>query len=155
MKHAYFGTAPCEWTRTIVVRDHQVSSDLNCTGDVTAAQLDAVAPFVQKASDFDARARAAMATVGEDDGAVGQYFEHHVAELSDDEFLRIFRTKVRSEVSRAQMLAGIQLVRIGLYPAAEHATAVFDYSIDVTATNYILAVSFDALGDVSSIAMES
>jgi hypothetical protein len=46
-------------------------------------------------------------------------------------------------------------VRIGLYPAKGHQTAVFDYSLDPAVTNYVLAVSFDASGMVTSIEMES
>jgi hypothetical protein len=46
-------------------------------------------------------------------------------------------------------------VRIGLHPADELRTAVFDYSLDPTVTNDALAVSFDASGKVTSIEMES
>jgi hypothetical protein len=49
----------------------------------------------------------------------------------------------------------LQLKRIGLYPGAEGYVAVFDYTIDQEATDYILVVEFDADGEVYGISMDS
>jgi hypothetical protein len=67
--------------------------------------------------------------------------------------IRLFGTTDSSELSQdRRVLSRLQLMRIRLYPADEHQTAIFDYSLDPAVTNYVLAVSFDASGKVSDSA---
>jgi hypothetical protein len=155
MEHSYFGATPWNRTHTIAVGGRQVSADLNCDEQVTSAQLDVVARFVQQPTKFDVLAREAMAVNPDPTYSTLLYVEHHLAELSKDDLQRLFGTTARSELSQERVLSCLQLVRIGLYPADEHQTAVFDYSLDPTVTNYVLAVSFEASGKVTSIEMES
>ena len=155
MEHSYFGVAPWNRTRTVDVGGRPVSADLSCDEQVTSAQLDVVATFVQQPTRFDFLAREAMALNPDPTYSTRLYVEHHLAELSEDELQRLFGTTARSELSPERVLSSLQPVRIGLYPADEHQTAVFDYSLDPTVTNYVLAVSFNALGKVTSIEMES
>jgi hypothetical protein len=155
MEHSYFGATPWNWTHTIAVGGRQVSTDLNCDEQVTGAQLDVVATFVQQATKFDVLAREAMAANPDPTYSTLLYVEHHLAELSEGDLLRLLGTTAISELSQARVLSCLQLVRIGLYPSDEHQTAVFDYSLDPAVTNYVLSVSFAASGVVTSIEMES
>jgi hypothetical protein len=44
---------------------------------------------------------------------------------------------------------------VGLYPADETRTAVFDYTLDGDVTDYLVVVCFGADGEVASVDMES
>jgi hypothetical protein len=58
-------------------------------------------------------------------------------------------------VGLEQLLAALQLVRIGLYPESADAVVVLDYTIDRRATDYLLVANFNAEGKLLDITMES
>jgi hypothetical protein len=123
--------------------------------EVTAAQLDAAATFVRGLALFDATSREALLREQGDGSAVRLYIDHHLSELPAPVLQSLFATTRASEIMPALFLTRMVLERVGLYPADETRTAVFDYTLDQDATNYLVAVSFDAEGVVTSIDMES
>jgi len=158
MKHPYFGElaerpGEASWEGVIERAGRGVPVTLTTDGDATAAQLDAVAAFPRELPRFDALARAALALGLREGGDVRDYIEHHLTELSEDALQSIFATT--STITPDQFLAAMVLRGVSLRPEALDAAAVFDYSIDPRATQYVLAVGFDASGEVASIAMES
>lgn len=118
------------------------------------AQLDAMAAIAGDVATLDRVARDAMlADLRNDDGAVLLYLEHHLGELSPDHLTQTFDTANPAEVPAPQFLAKLVLHRVGLYP--DSMSAVFDYLLDGGATQYLLAITFEADGTVASIEMES
>jgi hypothetical protein len=83
------------------------------------------------------------------------YLAHHVEEFSPEERRRYFGSVTSEAIGLDQLVSALQLVRIGLYPQSENAVAVFDYTIDRRATDYLLVANFDAAGKLFNIAMES
>jgi hypothetical protein len=153
MLHALFGDTSVGWSKTIMIGGTPVVCELLGSDEVTLEHLDALVPFVERAADFDKKARAGIAA-DVDEYGTSLYLDHHLAEFSDDQVLRIFGAAHRSEVTRECGLARLELVRIGLDFFGD-AGAVFDYSFSPADTQYVLAVSFDTSGEISSIEMES
>ncbi|MBD3674081.1 MAG: DUF2004 domain-containing protein [Planctomycetaceae bacterium] len=110
--------------------------------------IDAVDVQIQKAfealsADFD---------LGEESEAALFYLEHHLEQLSDDEILKIFGS---TEITKELFLKKIAVSRIGFYPEDEESFVVVDLKLPDQYTNYIMAVTFDAEGELSFISMES
>jgi hypothetical protein len=133
--------------------------DFNVRGsEMTQALLDRVTHFVAERERFDRIARAAiLADHAEDPDFIPgrEYLAHHVEEFSPEERRRYFGAAAPQAIGLTQLLAALQLVRIGLYPESEDAVAVFDYTIDRRATDYLLVANFNAAGKLLDIDMES
>jgi hypothetical protein len=133
--------------------------DFNVRGsEMTQALLDRVARFVAERERFDDIARTAiLADHAEDpDFSPGrEYLAHHVGEFSPEERRRYFGAVAAEAIGLRELLAALQLVRIGLYPESEDAVAVLDYTIDRRATDYLLVAKFNAAGKLLGIDMES
>ena len=78
-----------------------------------------------------------------------------VEQFSPEERRRYFGSMAGEAIGLQQLLAALQLVRIGLYPESADAVAVFDYTIDRRATNYLLVANFNIEGTLLDITMES
>jgi hypothetical protein len=159
MEHPYFGTIKVtngiDWNGTVQTNDHVVSLVMTSQEAPSAAQLDAAADFARDIARFDALARAALAADVADDGPVTLYIEHHLSTLSPEALDSAFGTKKPAEISRTRFLGGMFLHRVGLYPESRAALAVFDFTLSGGVTDYVLCVSFDADGAVTSVDMES
>ena len=133
--------------------------DFNVRGsEMTQALFDRVAHFVAERERFDRIARAAILAdhAQEPDFIPGrEYFAHHVEQFSPEERRRYFGSMAGEAVGLQQLLAALQLVRIGLYPESADTVAVFDYTIDRRATNYLLVANFNIEGTLLDITMES
>jgi hypothetical protein len=147
------------WQFELPMRGGDVPVDINADGDAfTRDMLAEVRVFIADAGRFDEIARDAFkAEYAEkpDDGSVGIYLSHHAEELGEKELLKIFGITDPDELDINHLLEALQLKRIGLYPGAEDYRAVFDYTIDEEATDYLLAVEFDGEGEVCGISMDS
>lgn len=146
------------WDFHITLSGREVALDINTDeGVMTQALLDEVQGFVVDATRFDIVARAAIeANIAEDpEGSSSLYFSHHFEEFSDAERLAHFGTSDVKGLGADQLLKSIHLKRIGLYPGSHDYRAVFDYTIDEDATDYVLAVEFSVAGSVVGISMES
>jgi len=146
-----------EGQRTLSKRD--VALELTVMGGPLAdvqKLVDEAAPFVAELASFDAKARECLRIDHDEapDSAVVLYMDHHLEELSPELLLSMFGKKPAA-VDRDSFLAALCLARVGLYPDDTDRSAVFDYTIDAEATQYLLVVTFDSEGEVIAIDMES
>jgi hypothetical protein len=160
VKHAYFGSLPTaadglHWEGQVDLAGRLVSVDLSSDGPVTSAQLDAAAAFPTALSRFDMASRAALSGDSQGQEMVLLYMEHHLSELPPATIKSLFGSTPASAITTELFASRLVLQRVGLYPADEARTAVFDYSLDGDVTNYLLVVAFDAGGEVTSVEMES
>jgi hypothetical protein len=139
------------WRFELPMRGGEVPVDITADGEVfTKAMLEEIKVFIADAGGFDETARDLFRSeYGEnDEGTVGTYLSHHAEELGEKDLLRIFGTAEPDDLGIDHLLDALRLERIGLFPGAEDFAAVFDYTIDSEATDYILAVEFDRDGEV-------
>jgi hypothetical protein len=146
------------WQFDLPMRSGDVPVDINSEGDAfTREMLDEIRVFISDAARFDDIAREAFKAefTEKPEGNVGTYLSHHAEELGEKELLRIFGTADPDDLTIEHLLDALQLKRIGLYPGSDDLAAVFDYTIDDEATDYILAMEFDRDGEVYGISMDS
>jgi hypothetical protein len=146
------------WQFALPMRGGDVPVDINAHGDAfTREMLAEIRIFIADAARFDEIARDAFKAefAEKPEGTVGIYLSHHAEELGEKDLLRIFGIADPDDLDIDHLLDALQLKRIGLYPASEEYCAVFDYTIDEEATDYILAVEFDSDGEVHGISMDS
>jgi hypothetical protein len=146
-----------EWESEIAWREDTIGVDITFDGAVMDQRtLDRVGRYLVDLAAFDDNARAAMrADVNAGESAVRVYLEHH---LDDPDLIRpVLGLDADSVVSADAFVSALRLVRVGLYVGAELSEheAIFDYSIGVDATQYLVVVRFDARGRVDDICMES
>jgi hypothetical protein len=160
MEHAYFGSlseisGEARWERAADLVGRVVQLEMTCETHVTPTQLDVAATFARGLVDFDAASRAALWREQGDGSAVRLYIDHHLSELRGQTLQALFATTRASEITSALFLSRMVLQRVALHPGDETRTALFEYTLDQDATNYLLVVSFDAAGEVTSIEVES
>jgi hypothetical protein len=147
------------WEFELPMRGGDVPVDVNADGDAfTREMLAQIRIFIADAARFDEIARDAFKAEfieKPEEGTVGIYLSHHAEELGEKDLLRIFGTADPDDLDVNHLLEALQLKRIGLYPGSDDHVAVFDYTIDEEATDYILAVEFNAEGEVYGITMDS
>jgi len=147
------------WQFDLPMRGGDVRVDINVEGEdaFTPSMLDEVRIFIADAVRFDEIARDAFKAEHAErpEGTVATYLSHHAEELGDKDLLKIFGVEDPDELTIEHLLDALQLKRIGLYPGSDDLTAVFDYTIDEEATDYILAMEFDRDGEIFDISMDS
>jgi len=146
------------WQFALPFLGGEVPVDINADGDTfTRGMLEEIKVFIADAARFDEIARDAFKAefTEKPEGTVGIYLSHHAEELGEKDLLRIFGITDPDELDIDHLLETLQLQRIGLYPGADGYCAVFDYTIDAEATDYLLAVEFDGDGEVYVISMDS
>ena len=146
------------WKFDLPMRGGDVPVDINSEGDAfTRSMLDEIKEFISDATRFDEIARDAFKEEYSErpEGAVATYLGHHAEELGEKELLKIFGVTDPDDLTIEHQLDALQLKRIGLYPGSDDLTAVFDYTIDEEATDYILAMEFDRDGEMLRISMDS
>ncbi|WP_372364993.1 DUF2004 domain-containing protein [Candidatus Uabimicrobium sp. HlEnr_7] len=80
------------------------------------------------------------------------YLEHHLDVFSQNEIDKIFGTK---EIDKTLFLNTLVLTRIGIYPENSESYAIFDIQFSKNFTDYLMAVTFNNLGELSEISMDS
>jgi hypothetical protein len=146
------------WQFALPMRGGDVPVDINADGDtLTKGMLAEIGMFISDAARFDEIARDAFQAefIEKPEGTVGTYLSHHAEELGGKDLLRIFGIEDPDDLDIHHLLDALRLERIGLYPGAEGYVAVFDYTIDEEATDYILVVEFDGDGEVYGVSMDS
>jgi hypothetical protein len=150
--------ANIEIPAVVVVRGAEVPLDVNVHGaEPTKSQFATVREFIDDPARFDEIAREALRNefTEKPEGTVASYLTHHAEELGEKELRRIFNTTDPDELTVDHLLDALYLKRIGLYPDSDDYVAVFDFTIDAEATDYLLAVEFDEEGDVFGVSMDS
>jgi hypothetical protein len=144
----------------------EVRLDVNIDdGRATEALLDRVRLFLSDADGFDRLARDATRSdfkKAEGSATILSVAPHRPVRCGAAK--AVFRHRSCRGLGVDQLLALVQLVRIGLYPngprqfcrraAGRTAEAVFDYPIR-EATDYLLVATFDAAGNLARLAIES
>ena len=146
------------WEFSLRFADRDVAFDVNVeNGQMTETLFERVEPFVVYTGRFDSTARSAIRVdfAESPDGSSSLYLGHHADEFSDEERAKHFGSRDAKNLGIRQLLNAIHLKRIGLYPDSDDPIAVFDYTIDEDATNYLLSIEFDEAGAVIGISMES
>ena len=83
------------------------------------------------------------------------YLEHHLEEVEKEELSDLINFDDKTTEPELQLLKNLKLVRIGLYPDNEDNFAIFDYSIGVEITDYLVVLNTDEKGQLDYMAMES
>lgn len=91
----------------------------------------------------------------EDGDTVRSYLEYHLEEVEKEELSDLINFDDKTTEPELQLLKNLKLVRIGLYPDNEDNFAIFDYSIGVEITDYVVVVNTDENGKLDYMAMES
>ncbi len=145
------------WEFNLPMRGSEVPVDINVDGDeFTKSMLEEVKAFIADVARFDDLSREALRQEHDKpEGTVDTYLSHHAEELGEKELASIFGVEDPDELTIDHLLDALRLKRIGLYPGSEDYVAVFDYTIDEEATDYLLAVEFDRDGEVYGISMDS
>jgi hypothetical protein len=146
------------WQFELPMRGGDVPVDINTDGDAFDKEmLDIVKDFISDAASFDEIARDALKAeyTEKPEGTVSSYLSHHAEELGEKDLLRIFGITDPDDLDIQHLLDALQLKGIGLYPDSEDMVAVFDFTVDEEATDYLLAVEFDGEGAVIGISMDS
>ncbi|AZB29749.1 MULTISPECIES: DUF2004 domain-containing protein [Chryseobacterium] len=91
----------------------------------------------------------------EDGDTVRSYLEHHLEEVEKEELSDLINFDDKTTEPELQLLKNLKLVRIGLYPDNEDNFAIFDYSIGVEITDYLVVLNTDEKGQLDYMAMES
>jgi len=146
------------WEFELEMAGRSIEFDFNVEeGEMSESMLDKVKSFIVDAVRFDSTARAAIQTEFADDpeGSSHLYLSHHADEFSDEEREKYFGSTDAESLGVDQLLNAIHLKRIGLYPNSDNYVAVFDYTIDEDATDYVLAIEFNDSGEVFGISMDS
>jgi len=86
---------------------------------------------------------------------VKSYLEHHLEEVEKEEISNLINFDDKTIEPELQLLKNLKLVRVGLYPDYEDNFAIFDYSIGVEITNYLVVINTDEHGQLDYMAMES
>jgi len=109
-------------------------------------------------SRIDSRIEQAFAAIAddleldEDTGTARFYLQHHLNELSDDELQGVFGT---DDVTEEIFLDNLLVTRIGLYPEDNESWSIVDIKLPDEFTTYLIAVSFNANGELTGVSMES
>jgi hypothetical protein len=146
------------WEFSLPRANRSIEVDFNLDeGEMTNSRFNSVKKFVEQSDAFESAARKAIEAdfASDPDNASAMYLSHHAEELSAEERLKYFGSKDASTLTVQHLLRSLHLQRIGLYPDSEDYVAVFDFSLDPEATQYILVVEFDAAGEVVGVSMES
>jgi hypothetical protein len=146
------------WEFSLPRANRSIEVDFNLDeGEMTELHFNCVKKFVEQADAFESAARKAIEAdfTSDPDSSSGLYLSHHAEELSAGERLKYFGSKDASTLNVQHLLRSLHLQRIGLYPDSEDYVAVLDFSVDPDVTQYILAVAFDAEGEVVGVSMES
>lgn len=91
----------------------------------------------------------------EDGDTVKSYLEHHLEEVEKEELSNLINFDDKTIKPELQLLKNLKLVRVGIYPDHEDNFAIFDYSIGVEITNYLVVINTDEHGQLDYMAMES
>lgn len=91
----------------------------------------------------------------EDGDTVRSYLEYHLEEVEKEELSGLINFDDKTTEPELQLLKNLKLLRIGLYPDNEDNFAIFDYSIGVEITDYVVVINTDENGQLDYMTIES
>mgnify|MGYP002619572137 CR=1 FL=1 len=161
IEHSIFGaidpSKPGVWEATAPYERRNVVYELVI--DEEGLETDAVVDALRLADDLpslDATGREAIrADSSNSESAASLYAEHHFEELPEDRVRDLLGGPEPSTASPTDLLAKLAIVRVAFHPESQDARVRLDYSLAGEVTDYVLCVTIDAEGVVSSVEMES
>ncbi len=136
----------------------KVQVDLNFENNsIDRSTVDTLKNFIENIEKFDKLNKVYILNDYHDEegDTVKFYMEHHLQEMEEDELSALIDFENKTIDPEQQLLAKLELVRIGLYPDSEDSFAIFDYSIGEDITNYLVVINTDASGQLAYMTMES
>ena len=159
----YFGNLSTDnleeyYAVNIAFNGTEIQLDLNFeekTIDLTT--MDNAKKLLETIGEFDAQNQKYLRDDyhDEDGDTVKLYLEHHLAEVAKEELSTLINFDDKTIEPEKQLLAQLQLVRVGLYLHEEESFAIFDYSIGEEITDYLVVVKTDMDGTLDYMVMES
>lgn len=136
----------------------EIQMDLNFeNSSIDTKRLALVKQFIENLSTFDKRNKEYIEQdfADEDGDTVRSYIEHHLEEISKEDFSALIDFNDNSASPEIQLKNALRMVRVGLYPDSEDQFAIFDYSIDPDLTQYLVVINTNEKGDLDYMTMES
>lgn len=140
----------------IVINGNAIEVDVNFESEsVDIDTLNNVSKYIDT---IDAQIKMAFESLsedydlGEESETALFYLQHHKEELSNDELIKIFGT---TEITKDTFFKNVAVSRVGIYPEDKESYSVIDIKLPDEYTNYIMAVTFGADGELSYISMDS
>ncbi|WP_404986124.1 DUF2004 domain-containing protein [Chryseobacterium sp. M5] len=136
----------------------EIEIDLNFEKKtIDTITMDKVKNFIENIEKYDKLNKTSILTDynNEDGDIVKSYLEHHLEEVQKDALSNLIIFDDNTTEPELQLLKNLKLVRVGLYPDNEDNFAIFDYSIGVEITNYVIVIYTDENGQLDYMAMES
>jgi Protein of unknown function (DUF2004) len=146
------------WGFKLAVSAHEINVHVFAAQpEMTEQMFEGIRGFLINAARFDSIARAAIELnfAENADGSSRTYLSHHISEFNEENRQKYFGRQAAEVSSAKQLLAALSLKSIALQPNSGSGVAIFDYTIDVEATNYVLAVEIKEDGTVNGVSMES
>ena len=133
-----------------------IQLDLNFEEEtIDAKRLDLAKTFITRLSEFNQKNLVAIQEDFDDGDTVKEYIDHHLKELANEDLAVLIDRNNKKISQDMQLLAKLQLVRVGLYPGSDEQFATFDYSIGQELTNYLVVLFTNEKGELDYMTMES
>lgn len=143
---------------TIDLNGREMEIDLNFENtEISANRMDIVKRFIENLSTYDKQNKVYIEKdyADEDNDTVRTYVEHHLEEIGKEGLVGIIDFNNEKISPEIQLMQGLQLVRLGLYPDSEDQFATFDYSIGQELTQYLVVINITEKGELEYMTMES
>ncbi|AZA80753.1 hypothetical protein C1637_11985 [Chryseobacterium lactis] len=139
-------------------KGNEILLDLNFeNSSIDTPKLDKVKNFLENIEKFDKLNKTYIVEDyhDQDGDTVKYYIEHHLEEIDQDELSTLINFDDPDTKPEQQLLAKLELVRVGLYPDSEDHFAILDYSIGEEITDYLVTINTDENGQLDYMSMES
>lgn len=145
-----------DYMRNMYHRGIKVGLDLNFENEwITPDKLFAVKKMLGSLVSLDLRNRQYLeADFRDEEGTVRYYLEFFLKNTWKGSLVKLINYENKEIAPIDQLLKKIHLIRVGFYPENEDVYAVFDYSVGLKYTEYVLAVNLNELGKVEVLTME-
>jgi len=145
-----------DWT--LKFGERKINFDLNFeTESTNQSELNQILEFVNKIPEFDNQNRIYIkADFNQDVSMTSDYLNFYLDEFDENELARIIDLKNREKSKNNLLIEKLNLVRVGIYPAASY-FGTFDYSIEIDGEpcNQLLVLNINKDGSLDNITWES
>ncbi|MCG2792093.1 MAG: DUF2004 domain-containing protein [Weeksellaceae bacterium] len=90
-----------------------------------------------------------------EENTVREYISHHLNEIPKNELKILIDANDKTKSDEQKLFEKVKLIRVGIFPQDNPYYGVFDYSIGVNYTQYLISIQVDKTGKIIDITMES
>ena len=140
------------------VNNQAISIDINAEEQpVTIEDLLKIKQFLEKLSEYDNLIKTHFINdfYQNKESDIRFYLTHHLEEFDKEDLSELIDFENNTISPIEQLLAKMNLVRVGIYPHEMENFTTFDYSIGEDFTNYLLVIYTNKNGDITGMTMES